>query len=247
MTTAPARLWSILWRGMLAIFLLPVVYLVAALLLGWLPVNRDWHDADRGITVWLTTNGVHAGLTMPIRNESMDWTALFPVRPPDGPSGSSPEVVTVGWGDRTFFLNVPTWNDLDASTALYALSGLDRTVMHVEYEKSPVPGPDAVALTLTPEAYGRLVAFIRASTTMDANGRAVPIEGHGYGENDAFYEAQGHYSLFTTCNQWVRDALSAAGVRAPWWAPFDKPLFWQLRRDASGDNTLPGVPPHPHQ
>ncbi|MBB3227611.1 uncharacterized protein (TIGR02117 family) [Luteibacter sp. Sphag1AF] len=235
-----SRIGAFLTKLLLLLIALPVIYLLGALILGVVPVHPAWRDAPEGVTVWLTTNGVHAGLTMPSRNDVADWTVLYPPRP-----GVANDTVTVGWGDRTFFLNVPTWADLKASTAIYALSGLDGSVMHVEYDTAPLSGPDAIALTLTPEAYAALVSFIRQSTALDVNGRAIPVTGRSYASNDTFYEAHGRYSLFRTCNQWTRDALAAAGVRAPAWSPFDKALFWQLRGGHSGDNGAPALPSSP--
>lgn len=64
---------------------------------------------------------------------------------------------------------------------------------------------------------------------LDANGQSASVKGHHYNDHDAFYEALGHYSAYTTCNEWTRNALDAAGVRVPVWAPFERALFWQLR------------------
>ncbi|MET0937525.1 MAG: DUF2459 domain-containing protein, partial [Luteibacter sp.] len=132
-------------------------------------------------------------------------------------------------GDRHFFLEVPEWSDLTTRTALTALSGSDAAALHVEYGPPPTNEPSAIRLTLTPEAYSRLVTYVRQSTVIGDDNAATWIAGHHYALGDAFYEANGRYSLFVTCNQWTRNALSAAGVRVPLWAPFDRALFWQLR------------------
>ena len=42
----------------------------------------------------------------------------------------------------------------------------------------------------------------------------------GYGPQDVFYDAPGHYTASNTCNQWTSDTLAAAGVRTGWWTPF---------------------------
>ena len=204
----------------------PLLYAFAALVLGLVPINRDWRPehAD-GIAVWLTTNGVHAGIAMPARTSTIDWTGVFPRT--DMRDGRG-DYVTVGWGDREFFLYTPAWSDLTASTAIHALSGTDGAVMHVEYGPAPVPGRDAAPMLITPDAYSRLVDYVRASVPLQASGGAKVIPGHHYADDDAFYEAHGRYSLFVTCNQWTRNALSAAGVRVPAWSPFDRALFWHL-------------------
>lgn len=232
--TQPSLARRLLWTVAGALVLAPLFYLAAAIVLGAIPLHRDWRHADDGVTVWLTTNGVHAGLAMPARHALMDWTALFPpVHNAHQNDADVDDYVTVGWGDRTFFLDVPQWRDLRPAIALNAISGRDATAMHVEYGPEPTRDATAIRLTVTPEGYANLVAYIRRSVTVDASGVAVWIPGRHYDVNDAFYEARGRYSLFVTCNQWTRDALAAGGVRVPVWSPFDKALFWQLRDEAS--------------
>ncbi|MFM7331368.1 MAG: DUF2459 domain-containing protein, partial [Brachymonas sp.] len=41
----------------------------------------------------------------------------------------------MGWGDRNFFLNTPTWDDLTLSTALNATFGLGSAALHINYYK----------------------------------------------------------------------------------------------------------------
>jgi uncharacterized protein (TIGR02117 family) len=231
--TRPSLARRLLWTISGVLILTPLLYLAAAVVLGAIPLNRGWRHADEGVTVWLTTNGVHAGLSMPARHALMDWTALFPpVHNAQRNDADADGYVTIGWGDRTFFLDVPEWRDLKLATALNAIGGRDAAAMHVEYGPAPTRDATTIPLTVTPEAYARLVTFIRRGVTVDGSGSAVWIPGRHYDANDAFYEAGGRYSLFVTCNQWTRDALATSGVRVPVWSPFDKALFWQLRGEA---------------
>ncbi|MCX8116114.1 MAG: DUF2459 domain-containing protein, partial [Burkholderiaceae bacterium] len=62
-----------------------------------------------------------------------------------------------------------------------------------------------------------------------ADGRPLRIDAPGYFDTDAFYEAVPVYTLWFTCNEWVRRGLADAGVRTAAWAPFDTAIFWQLR------------------
>lgn len=221
-------------RLMTGVLLLVLAYALAVLVLGLLTVHRQWTDAPTpGIPIWVTTNGVHAALVLPRRTPQMDWSALFPPTDTRNPALSNAyDMVELGWGNRRFYLDVPNWSDLRATTALRAISGLDGAALHISYTSAPRANNDTMALTLSPPAYARLIAQIRRSIRTDAQGRSIAIAGHHYDDTDAFYEATGHYSLLNTCNEWVRSALSAAGVRVPWWSPLDKPLFWQLRRVA---------------
>jgi uncharacterized protein (TIGR02117 family) len=203
------------------------------LALGALTTHSAWRNAPPpGVAIWVTTNGVHTGLVLPRKTPDMDWDAFFPSTATRSPSlAQSNDMLEVGWGNRRFYLDVPNWSDLRATTAIRAISGLDSAALHIQYTQAPEAETDsAVRLTLTPEAYRRLIQQIRNSAQLDANNQPVPIPGHHYDDTDAFFEAKGHYSLFNTCNEWVRTALSEAGVRVPLWSPLDKPLLWQLRR-----------------
>lgn len=215
-----------------------LAYALAALVAAVLPVNRDWQAVapDHGVTIWLTTNGVHTALLMPRNAAGVDWTRYFSPADTRAPAASDRyEMVEVGWGDREFFLNTPEWKDLRASTAFHALVGLDGTVLHVEFTTAPrSASEDALPVTISHAAYGRLAAHVMLSLRLNASGNSANVPAHHYNDHDAFYESQGSYSAFLTCNQWTRNALDVAGVRVPAWTPFDRPLFWQLRgREAS--------------
>lgn len=225
-----ARLPRLLSRAALGLLALISLYLLAALTLGLLPVNRDWRQSDAGIPVFLDSNGVHAGLLLPRSGPGMNWDETFPPgHPRAGPNLDKLPYVGIGWGSRSFFLETRDWSDLTPGKALYALSGLDGAVLHVEYLPMPREGAATRRLMLAPEQYRRLAGFIQASVARDAIGKALWMQGYHYHDQDAFYLANGRYSPLTTCNQWVRDALAASGVRTAWWSPFDHALFWQLK------------------
>jgi uncharacterized protein (TIGR02117 family) len=90
-------------------------------------------------------------------------------------------------------------------------------------------GPLTRHIVLASEDYRRLAAFIAAQFRHDAAGDVIIVPGAHYGRYDAFFEAEGHYSAFETCNEWTRQALAVAGVRVPLWSPFDRALLFQLK------------------
>jgi uncharacterized protein (TIGR02117 family) len=217
-----------------ALLLPPLVYLLLALLLGALPVNRDFRPvppAEGGITIWLRTNGIHAELVLPAA-APYDWRAELPPAEVVAPARlAAPPLdwIAFGWGDRAFFMQTPTWADLRPGTALSALFGLGPAAMHVEYLARP-RDYDVQRIDLGPAQYRRLVAALRDGFARDAAGRPIRIDVPGYFDTDRFYEGTGHYSARLTCNEWIRRALAAAGVRTAAWAPFDRPLLRQLRQ-----------------
>lgn len=223
---------AIILRGLgwfvAAAIVIAATYVTAAIALGALPVNASFVESADGIPIYLRTNGVHAELILPTRAAEVDWSVDHP--PAHMRSLAEPlDWVAFGWGDRGFFAHTPTWADLKPATALIALSGFGPGAMHVEYIESP-RAYKAREVKISPAQYARLVAFIRASFERDAAGRLHRTNLPGYFASDAFYEASAGYKFWFTCNDWVRRALSDAGVRAPLWAPFDTALFYQLQK-----------------
>jgi uncharacterized protein (TIGR02117 family) len=224
------RILRILGLALLAPFALAGTYLGAAAAAGLLPHGAATDPAPKQVDIYLHSNGVHADLLLPVVALDIDWRQRLPsYDDPDVANGGFP-YLAFGWGDRSFYLTTPTWSDLDVTTALLALSGLDGTVMHVQSASPPPLGPRSAKLSLTADQYHQLVEYIDQSFQHDPAGAPIPIAGaHYYGRHDAFYEARGHYSLFNTCNEWTRGALARAGQRTAAWAPFDIALFHQIR------------------
>lgn len=217
-----------------ALLLPPLAYLLAALLLGLLPVNRGWAPTPPeagGITVWLRTNGVHAELVLPAAAPH-DWRVeLPPAAVVDAARlARTPalEWIAFGWGDRAFFIQTRTWADLKAGTALSALFGLGPAAMYVEYIARP-QDYRAQRIDVSAAEYGRLVARLRDGFARDAGGRPIRIDDPGYFDTDAFFEGTGRYTAWLTCNEWIRRVLAGGGIRTAAWAPFEAALFWHLR------------------
>lgn len=213
----------------------PLAYLLAALLLGLVPVNINFTSTPEsagGVPVFVRTNGVHADLVLPAA-EPHDWTREFPhaalidLAHADGGMGVY-QWVAFGWGDRAFYLTTPTWADLKPGTAWQALSGQGRGAMHVEYLRRP-QDYEVEPMWVSQHEYAALVAYVRAWFARDAGGRVQRIDHPGFGAADAFFEAEGSYSPWLTSNDWVRRGLSQAGVRTAAWSPFDRALLWHAR------------------
>ena len=110
-------------RGVKIVFygLLSVPILVACILLvGMIPVNNDFSPAEDGITIFLVSNPVHVDLLLPVRTKTIDWRTQFPEECfPDLPCSTTH--VAIGWGNKQFFIETPTWSDLRVATAARAL------------------------------------------------------------------------------------------------------------------------------
>ncbi len=214
---------------LLAATLAAILYGVAVWVLGWIPVNAGYKQAARGVAVVVVSNGIHTDFYLPARHPAKDWTRFAPLEDTARGPREAPYVL-VGWGDRGFYLDTPTWDDLSVSTTLAAVFLPTPSVMHLYYHYYlPPPGEACVHLWLRDEEYAQLVAYLEAGFRRGDDGAPILLQGRGYTPGDVFYEGVGSYHLFYTCNNWASGALAAAGVRQPWWSPLDGPIFEQLR------------------
>ncbi|HEX8525757.1 TIGR02117 family protein [Allosphingosinicella sp.] len=210
------------------ILAVPVAFFLAAAILGLIPANAGWTEAERGTTIFVRSNGVHTWIVMPKVSEAIDWR---PYAPPshlaDSRYGRASHVA-IGYGNREFYLNTPTWGDLTVSTAFFAAFGNGPTLLHVDHVHDPRPDELQRPIVLRPEEYRRLAEFVRVRFQLDGAGRTIPVLGRGYGPSDMFYEAEGGYSFVLTCNEWTGRALRAAGVRTGLWTPLEQSIMWRL-------------------
>ncbi|WP_129793150.1 TIGR02117 family protein [Sphingosinicella sp. CPCC 101087] len=227
-----ANLWRRAIRVLLGSLVLlvaaPLAWLLAALFLGAIPANVAWTEPERGVTIFVRTNGVHTWLVMPKVNAIMDWRPYVPGQHLRDPRYGRSDHIAVGYGNREFYLNTPTWADLTPGNAFHAAFGNGSTLLHVEHDHQPRPDDWQRPITVTEDQYRRLAAYVRARFRLDAYGRTIPLRGRGYSAWDMFYEAKGGYSFVLTCNEWTGRALRAAGVRTGLWTPLSQSIMWRL-------------------
>ena len=223
------RLLVWLLRGAAGIVSLPIAYFAAALLLGAVPANLAFHEAgEEGVTIFILSNGVHTWIVMPKVNEDMDWRALARPEHLRDPRWGNADHVAIGYGNRDFYLNTPTWGDLTLRHAFGAFFGGGPTLLHVLHVDRPRPEPDQRPIRISHDQYRRLASYIEARFRRDGGGRSKPLIGRGYGPEDMFYEANGGYSFILTCNEWTGRALRQAGVRTGLWTPLNQSIMWRL-------------------
>ncbi|MFN3592143.1 MAG: TIGR02117 family protein [Thermaurantiacus sp.] len=196
-----------------------LLFLVLAVVAGAvIPENARWQEAEGGITIFVDGTAAHTEVILPVAAAGHDWRGR--IKPAHFPDGGFPDRwLSFSWGEREFFLTTPSWGDFRLSTGLNALLRGEQTLVHVyRIDRAPQGGP----VTLTPNQYRQLVAWIEAQ--FDDTEEVIA----GYGPNDAFFPSRGRYSPIRTCNQWTRDALAAAGVRVGRWTPFSQSLMWRF-------------------
>ena len=156
-------------RGSLGVLGFAALYFLAVLVLGWLSVNGDHRQADEGVEIRVWSNGTHTDFVVPVRTKVVDWGAFAPLE--DTRSLARLPYVVIGWGDHDFYVNTPTYDDFSLATTLKAIFLPTSTVMHVKYyDYLPRSKDTCVKLLLTDAEYRRLVAFIKDSFRLGADG-----------------------------------------------------------------------------
>ena len=208
-----------------AIFVLSLMtYLLIVTLLSFVSVNDGLVKSHKEIPIYILTNGVHTDIVLPLKSEHYDWTNQLKTEHTKA-KDSTYQYVALGWGDKGFYLETPTWADLKASTALKAASGLSSTAMHVTFYKDLKESNSCKKLQISSDNYKKLILFINESF-QTKSGEFLKIETEAvYGKHDVFYEANGSYSLFYTCNSWANQALKAANQKAALWTISDSGIF----------------------
>ena len=209
----------------IAIFLLSLIaYLGVVTLLSYITVTGEIRKVKKDVSIYILTNGVHTDIVLPLKNEHFDWSKQ--VNPADTKSkDTSFNYVAMGWGDKGFYLETPTWADLKVSTALKATTGISTSAMHVTFYKNMKENVSCKKIQISSENYNKLIAYLNKSFQTQS-GKFLKIETDAvYGKNDVFYEAKGSYSLFYTCNSWANQALKAANQKAALWTITDTGIF----------------------
>jgi uncharacterized protein (TIGR02117 family) len=217
----PFRILAMTVAGFICLILM---YLVCAWAMARIHLTGE-KSGDNDLSVYLMTNGVHTDIVVPAKNHIMDWTKE--IKYSDTRSrDSTHQYLAMGWGDKGFYLETPTWADLKASVAFKAATGLSTTAIHATYHNRIRVGDSCRKINISESQYRKLVHYITSSFQQDANGHFINIKTNAnYGETDAFYEAHGSYSMFHTCNTWVNTGLKHTGLKHCLWTPFDTGLF----------------------
>lgn len=216
---------------LLYVFLFFAVYVAAGLLVPRISVNKSAnYKSPNDLTIYITTNGVHTDIVVPVKSKWMDWTKYLKYADTDL-KDTTYSYVGIGWGDKGFYLQTPEWSDLKPSVAFKAMTGLSSAAIHATFYKDMYPDPSTIALNISGKNYKDLVQYIINSFDLDANGHSIhiPSVNDGYGDMDAFYEAKGSYYLFRTCNTWANSGLKAAHQKAALWTLLNDGIFRHYR------------------
>jgi len=206
-----------------------LIYLLFAFILGHIQVGKSGKKAKNKIEIHLINNGMHTDIVMPIKTKIKNWEHTFPLKHTRS-NDSTVQYVSVGWGDKGFYLHTPQWSELKFSTAFKAAFWLSSAAMHVTYYSEIPKNVEHAHFYLTQKEYRKLIHYIEHSLLKRKQKTIFIPTDAVYGDHDAFYEAKGSYSLLHTCNTWVNSGLKACGQKASVWTPFTSGIFYHYTK-----------------
>ena len=182
---------------------------------------RKWGAApqtDCAVTVYVVGDYFHTNLIVPVKSAEFDWSQhleLTSLRRPN----SKMEYLQFGWGDRIFYAETPSWDQINLLSAARSLLYWQNASAVFVKAHSTLPQPaneEVKCVRLSRADYLALTQFLQASFQQDAQGKHLSIRQDQDGQG-GFFAATGHYSALKTCNSWTADGLRAANVNTPVW------------------------------
>jgi uncharacterized protein (TIGR02117 family) len=215
-------------KAILAFIAFVLLYLFSAFCLSRITINQEAKTKEE-ITIYILTNGVHTDLVVPTTSDLYDWRKE--VRFTNTASKDTGyDYLAMGWGDKGFYLETPEWKDLKASVAFKAAFALGTTAIHATYYKTMKVGENCRKIIISKEQYQKLINYITNSFQKDKDGHFINIVTTAiYGKADAFYEANGSYSMLHTCNTWANLGLKKSGQKCCLWTVFDTGIFLKYK------------------
>lgn len=147
------------------------------------------------------------------------WHAAIVIRTIDIPAAVLPELrdfpsaehLEFSWGDRDYFPAPDPGIGLALKAAFWSSGSILHVVGSTGAVENILPGAEILEIGLSEDGFRRLIKFI--ADTFSRSSPEAPAEARpGLSANARFYPAQGKFSILRTCNTWVAEALSAAGL-----------------------------------
>ena len=214
-------LYSVEFFSAFILFYLTLTLICMSIEIGDKPSQGD-------ITIYMKSDGIHTDYVFPVQTIFFDWTKRIS---PDNTRGkdSTNNFISIGWGDQGFFLNTPEWSDVKVSTVFYACFYLGKSALHTNYLKELDFKYTHVKLVISSKQYRILCNYVTNSMKKNRNGNYSCIKNRGYWDTDSFYETNGSYGLFNTCNTWINTGLINANLPACSWTSMNSGIFHKYR------------------
>lgn len=211
-----------------AIFLFLFGYIALCVGLPLISIEEKETLEKKNIEVYLIKSGPHMDFLVPVHHTLHNWELEFPYQN-NKIVDTTFEWIAIGWGDKDFYLNTPTWGDLTVSTATNAAIGLGSGGIHATYYYDIPEEKPIIRLKMTPLQYQQFCKYVRGNLQMK-NHKTIPLHSKVEGvtgDYDRYYDAKGSFSIMHTCNTWVNNGLKASGQRACYWTGLAEGIFYQ--------------------
>lgn len=220
------RFFKILLYTILALIIFAILYFTADAVFSRIEGKTVVSEnLEKKYEVYVLSNDVHTDIVFPVVSDQIDWFKIFPTNN-NTSKDSTYKFISIGWGDKGFYLNTPEWKDLTAKTALTAALGLGETALHVTYYHTMLESELCYKVAIDSLQFAQLKDYVLATYDQDQSGKPIYINTTAqYGPSDAFYEAKGAYSMFHSCNTWANKGLKTANMPSAMWTVFDKGIL----------------------
>jgi len=163
-----------------------------------------------------SAGGVNAQQVFVVHNK---WHAAIVVKKADIGADEMPELsyfpdaeyVEISWGDADFFPAAEGGIGLALKAAFWSSGSLLHLVGFSGAVKETYGGAEIIEIGLSEQEFRRLIGFVSAEFQRKQPGR--PAAGRpGLFPQSRFFPANSKFSLLRTCNAWIAEAFSAAGL-----------------------------------
>jgi len=205
------------------------LFAVGLLAIGYF-TPRKWVSSRRegcNFSVCVQDTGIHSNILVPVNNQLFDWHRYLALEN-IGSEHSQYNYLSFGWGDRDFYMQTPTLQDLNLSITFRALFVPTHSVMYVQGYQTIPDSLVVKCVKVDRDDYLRLMTFIDSTFTTEGNGNKVRI-GNGHHPNGGFYAANGSYSILRNCNSWTASGLRTADVNTPLLDGLSSAIMWHMQ------------------
>lgn len=189
------------------------VYLVLAFIGAFIPniTRDDVGPRNDEQEIILAAGVIHYDILIPLDDETKAvFSFLDDTRVPldDG------TWLAVGWGSEAFYTSGGQYSDVTWGALGKAMTW-DSSVMRFEVYGDLPAHPDLKRISIS----GAQLDALRDSIRGDLNPDPTALIVEGFSETDAFFTAAGAFNMAHTCNVWIGDKLTSAGLKMGLWTP----------------------------